>query len=46
MICQLCRRRVYQVRNGEWYHEGNGSAFCHPGDGTKRKALPLAVRRG
>jgi hypothetical protein len=42
-ICQLCRRRVYRVRNGEWYHDRNASAFCHPGDGTGRKALPLEI---
>lgn len=42
-ICQLCRKRVYRVRNGEWYHNGNASAFCHPGDGTHRKAVPLEI---
>jgi hypothetical protein len=42
-ICQLCRRRVYRLRNGEWYHELNGSAFCYPGDGRHRKALPLTI---
>jgi hypothetical protein len=44
-ICQLCRKRVYQVRNGEWYHDRNSSAFCHPGDGTGRKVVLLRIER-
>lgn len=42
-ICQLCRKRVMQMRNGEWYHRHNASAFCHPGDGTHRKVVLLAI---
>jgi hypothetical protein len=43
IICQLCRKRAYRVVNGEWYHRRNGSAFCDPGDGTKRRAVPLEI---
>lgn len=43
MICQLCRRRIVQMRNGEWYHRRNASAFCRPGEGTGRKAVPLEI---
>jgi hypothetical protein len=43
-ICQLCSRRVYLLRNGEWYHRGNASAFCRPGDGSHRKAIPLRIK--
>lgn len=42
-ICQLCRKRVYIQRNGAWYHYRGGSVFCHPGDGTHRKAVPLEI---
>ena len=42
-ICQRCRKRLMQVRNGEWYHERNSSAFCDHTDGTHRKAIPLEV---
>lgn len=43
-ICQLCRKRVYQVRNGEWYHDRNSSAFCNPGGGMGQKAVPLKIK--
>ena len=43
VICQLCRKRVMKMRNGEWYHRHNASAFCRPGDGTGRKAVPFEI---
>ena len=42
-ICQLCRKRVFQVRNGEWYHERNASTSCRPGEGSDRRATPLEI---
>ena len=42
-ICQLCRKRVYRVRNGEWYHERNSSTSCRPGEGSDRRATPLEI---
>ena len=42
-ICQLCRRRVYQVRNGDWYHERSASTSCRPGEGSDRRALPVEI---
>jgi hypothetical protein len=44
VICQLCRRRVHRLRDGSWYHDRNSSWFCYPGDGTKRKAIPVHLR--
>ena len=41
-ICQLCRRRVFRARNGEWYHNHNGSVSCRPGSGSGR-ATPLEI---
>ncbi len=43
VICQLCRKRVHKQRNGAWYHDRNSSEFCHPGDETGRKAVPLQI---
>lgn len=43
VICGRCRKRLMQVRNGEWYHERHSSAFCDYTDGTHRKAIPLEV---
>ena len=43
-ICQLCRKRVHRVRNGEWYHDRNSSAFCDHTDGMGRKAVPLEIK--
>jgi len=42
-ICQLCRKRVHRMINGEWYHSRNASVFCHPGDGTHRKVILLEI---
>jgi hypothetical protein len=42
-ICQLCHKRVFRVKNGEWYHQHNASAFCRPGDGTHRKVVLLRI---
>jgi hypothetical protein len=42
-ICQLCRKRLRKQRNGAWYHRHNASEFCHPGDGTHRKAVPFEI---
>jgi hypothetical protein len=42
-ICQLCRKRVYQVRNGEWYHERNSTTSCHFGEGSGKRAVPLEI---
>jgi hypothetical protein len=42
-ICQRCRKRLMQVRNGEWYHERNSSVFCDHTDGTRRKAIPISI---
>jgi hypothetical protein len=44
VTCQLCRKRVHKQRDGSWYHDRNASWFCHPGDGTGRKAIPVHVR--
>jgi hypothetical protein len=43
VICQLCRKRLHRARNGAWYHDRGASEFCHPGDGTGRKAVPLEI---
>jgi hypothetical protein len=42
-ICQFCRKRVYQTRDGAWYHRGNGSTSCRPGEGSERRALPIEI---
>lgn len=44
-ICGGCRKRVYQVRNGEWYHDRTSSVFCNWPAGTvdRRKAWPLEI---
>lgn len=42
-ICQLCRKRVFQTRNGAWYHRRNGSVSCRPGEGSDRRATPLEI---
>lgn len=44
-ICCYCRRRIYRVRNGEWYHEHNASVSCRPGEGSDRRATPIEVER-
>jgi hypothetical protein len=43
IICQLCRKRVYQQRDGAWYHRGHGSVHCNPGYGDGRKAVPVEI---
>jgi nitrite reductase/ring-hydroxylating ferredoxin subunit len=45
-ICCYCRKRVYRVRNGEWYHERNSSTSCRPGEGSDRRATPLEIEAG
>jgi hypothetical protein len=42
-ICQYCRKRVYRQRNGAWYHYGNASMSCRPGEGSDRRAAPLEI---
>ena len=44
-VCCYCRKRVYRVRNGEWYHERGSSTSCKPGEGSDRRATPLEIRR-
>jgi hypothetical protein len=44
MICQLCRKRVHQQRNGAWYHDHNSSVACRPGEGGDRRATPMPGR--
>jgi hypothetical protein len=43
VICQLCRKRVHKQRNGEWYHNRNGSVSCRPGEGSGRRAVPFEI---
>lgn len=43
VICQLCRKRLMKMPSGAWYHIRKSSAFCNPGDGTHRKAVPLEI---
>lgn len=43
VICQLCRKRLFKTRSGAWYHNRGASEFCNPGNGTRRKAVPLEI---
>lgn len=42
-ICCYCRKRIYRVRNGEWYHERSASTSCRPGEGSGRRAAPVEI---
>ena len=42
-ICCDCRKRIYRQKNGEWYHERNGSTSCRPGEGSDRRATPVEI---
>ena len=41
--CCYCRHRIYRQRNGDWYHEHNGSVSCRPGEGSDRRAAPSVI---
>src|SRR5215472_9928909 len=41
--CGYCRQRIHQQRNGAWYHNHNASVSCRPGEGSDRRAFPLAT---
>lgn len=45
-ICCYCRKRIYRVKNGEWYHVRNSSTSCRPGEGSDRRATPLEIETG
>ena len=42
-ICCYCRKRIFRIVNGEWYHKRNGSTSCRPGEGSDRRATPLEI---
>jgi hypothetical protein len=42
-ICVGCRRGVFQIRSGAWYHRHNCSTACYPGDGSGRRARPREI---
>jgi hypothetical protein len=44
-ICMYCRKRVFQARNGEWYHYRGSSVKCRPGEGSDRRAVPMTIAR-
>lgn len=39
--CRNCRREIFLTRCDGWYHSGNASTACRPGDGNpNRRAEP------
>jgi hypothetical protein len=43
VVCCYCRKRIFRVKNGEWYHVRNSSTSCNPQAGSDRRATPVEI---